>query len=1058
MDPAEASPLAPDQERILSLAALFEGGFNIDWLVAICDDRVSNILAALAEGQRRGWLAAQSPESYQFSDPAERQAFLGRLGTAERDALLRRIARLLITELPDENSKAQVLAPYLLCLDNDVEGCRWLVRSGDQQRRAFAVERAVQLYSKALEDLAHLPGEEADRLYTASAIKYSKISTARHDTRRVVSILQTAMERAQALRERGYQSLLEMHLAKNQWLLSHYSRALRHFERGWSLAKEVGDPELLRAATTFSMFFLYWQGRFAEAVKSYEKAVPDVERVQQVRFNRFAALTMGVCYAQTGQVSQGLGMMNAIRNQSRELGDFYLAAQAECAMGAALLDIRRTPEALGYLEKVVHRRASQHHNEWMLIMGKLMIAYAHFLEGRHRRSLHYLRQFLTRSRQVHVTVKPYPYLMALLWAMEQGELPRLPEMSLEDEIQRVLKGHNVFMKGLALRHQALLGQHRGQDPAAGLEPLHQSLHWLGLSGCLLEQARSRLELARLLGSLAREEEAQAQTAAAQDILAGLNQEMIPEDMRPLLPRQPEGRKQLGEILRLSQELVTLRDHKDVVQHIFSAVNRLTGAERGAIFLWDQEDGQRRLTLRASKNLTQEQVEQAGFAASRQMIGEVAASGQGRLLERENGPEEVAGEVIHSCICVPMILRDQVVGVLYHDNRLLKAAFKESDLELLAHFATQAAIAMDNARAYEEIRRLNQKLKQEKAYYQEETRQHLHFEEFVGDSPAIMRVLAQVEQVAATDTTVLILGETGVGKELVARAIHRHSQRAQKPFIRVLCNTLPDSLIPSELFGHERGAFTGATRRRIGRFELADGGTIFLDEIGELPLEVQVRLLRVLQTREFERVGGSETLRSDFRLVTATNRDLEQEVKAGRLRMDLYYRLNVFPIRVPPLRERKEDIPALAQFFLQSYANKMGKEFGAIPPEELDKLMRYDWPGNVRELENVIERACILSRGPRLQVPERVVPALQGTGDRPTLQAVERAHILWALQQTGWKVRGQGGAAELLDIHPSTLAYRLKKLGIERPRRSRRGGPEEPDPSPGSAGWPEQPLA
>jgi transcriptional regulator with GAF, ATPase, and Fis domain len=394
----------------------------------------------------------------------------------------------------------------------------------------------------------------------------------------------------------------------------------------------------------------------------------------------------------------------------------------------------------------------------------------------------------------------------------------------------------------------------------------------------------------------------------------------------------------------------------------------------------------------------------------------------------------------------MILRDQVVGILYHDNRLLKNAFKESDLKLLAYFAAQAAIAMDNARAYEEINRLNCKLTEEKLYYEEENLQHTHFEDFIGESPAIMRVLSEVEKVAGTETSVLILGETGVGKELVARAIHRHSPRQDKPFIRILCNTLPDSLISSEFFGHEKGAFTGATQRRIGRFELADGGTIFLDEIGELPREVQVRLLRVLQTKEFERVGGSNTLRSDFRLVAATNRDLEKEVKAKKLRMDLYYRLNVFPIYVPPLRERREDIPLLAHFFLQSYATKMSKTFGRIADDQLAKLIQYDWPGNVRELENVIERATILNPGPRFRVPEQLggFPQVSESQTKPTLREAERRHILWALQKTGWKIRGKGGCSELLDVHPSTLAYRMKKLGIQKPAKNNSGRRRQPD--------------
>ncbi|MGQ9655358.1 MAG: sigma 54-interacting transcriptional regulator, partial [Thermodesulfobacteriota bacterium] len=476
----------------------------------------------------------------------------------------------------------------------------------------------------------------------------------------------------------------------------------------------------------------------------------------------------------------------------------------------------------------------------------------------------------------------------------------------------------------------------------------------------------------------------------------------------------------------------------LVQHIISTVNRITSAERGAIFLWD--DGGKsspRLTLRASKNLTSQQIAHPSFGSSIEMIQEVARTGKGCILGMgsRGDPGDRHNETIRSRICVPMVFNDRVVGVLYHDNRLLSSAFKESDLELLSYFAAQAAIALDNAAAYEEVRRLNKKLKEEKLYYEEQHLQSLHFEEMVGESPPILGVLRRIEQVARTDTTVLISGETGVGKELVARAMHRHSPRRDKPFIRVHCSALPEGLIPSELFGHEKGAFTGAVGRRIGRFELADGGTLFLDEIGDLPLEIQVRLLRVLQTKEFERVGGTDTLRSDFRLVAATNRDLEAEVRAGRFRSDLFYRLNVFPIYVPPLRERREDIPLLARHFLGIHAKKTGKTFRAIPEEEMRKLMEYEWPGNVRELENVIERGVILSNGPYLRVPELGTghPGPHASKGHLTLRDYERLYILRTLEGTGWKIRGPGGAAEILDIHPSTLRSRMKKLGLRRPR-------------------------
>ena len=312
----------------------------------------------------------------------------------------------------------------------------------------------------------------------------------------------------------------------------------------------------------------------------------------------------------------------------------------------------------------------------------------------------------------------------------------------------------------------------------------------------------------------------------------------------------------------------------------------------------------------------------------------------------------------------------------------------------------------------------------------------NFEEIVGTSAALTATLKQVEVVAPTESTVLILGETGTGKELIARAIHAASSRSQRPFVKLNCAAIPTGLLESELFGHEKGAFTGAIAQRIGRFELADGGTVFLDEVGDIPLELQTKLLRVLQEREFERLGSTRTLRTDARLIAATNRDLRQMVEQQKFREDLFYRLNVFPIYVPALRERSEDIPLLVNHFAQRFARRMNRTIETIPAETMAALTRYPWPGNIRELQNLIERAVIVSHGPVLQVPlqdlDNRIALRRDNGTDQTLEAAQRAHILAILKQTRWVLAGPRGAAARLGINRSTLQFRLKKLGIVRP--------------------------
>ncbi|HYS19243.1 MAG TPA: sigma 54-interacting transcriptional regulator, partial [Candidatus Binatia bacterium] len=388
------------------------------------------------------------------------------------------------------------------------------------------------------------------------------------------------------------------------------------------------------------------------------------------------------------------------------------------------------------------------------------------------------------------------------------------------------------------------------------------------------------------------------------------------------------------------------------------------------------------------------------------------------------------------------------------------------LAILRVFAARAGAELARLRADErlraalaEVEMLRNRLQAENVYLQDEIHSEHNVDDMVGSSPALLEVLGKTEQVASTDSTVLVYGETGTGKELIARAIHKRSPRRERPLVKVNSSAISAGLVESELFGHVKGAFTGAIEKRIGRFALADHGTIFLDEVGELPLETQVKLLRVLQEQEFEPVGSNQTVRVDVRVIAATNRDLQEAVRAGRFRADLFYRLNVFPLRVPPLRERASDIPQLAMFFLSRFAKRFGRQVDTIASETMDRLASYPWPGNIRELQNVIERAVVLSRGPALELDKDLLPGTAGRGPEPgvedhaerggpvaksaasglaaALEETERTHIVAALERADGVIEGPRGAAKILEMHPNTLRSRMEKLGIRRsgPRAS-----------------------
>jgi formate hydrogenlyase transcriptional activator len=412
-------------------------------------------------------------------------------------------------------------------------------------------------------------------------------------------------------------------------------------------------------------------------------------------------------------------------------------------------------------------------------------------------------------------------------------------------------------------------------------------------------------------------------------------------------------------------------------------------------------------------------------------GQVELRGQPQI--QADCPEACTNQALReglkSGCFLPLISRDRTLGVMAL-SRFAPVPFHPDEIDFLTQIARQVAIAVENALAYQEIAELKEKLAQEKLYLEDEIRGEMDFEGIVGQSSALRHVLQMVETVAGSDSTVLLLGETGTGKEVIARAIHESSRRKDRTFVKLNCAAIPTGLLESELFGHEKGAFTGAISQKIGRLELADRGSLFLDEVGDIPPEIQPKLLRALQEREFERLGSTHTKRVDVRLVAATNRDLEKMVEEREFRKDLYYRLNVFPIRIPPLRERPEDIPLLVRYFTQKYARRMEKQIDSIPSAALKKLMGWHWPGNIRELENFVERAVILTRGATLQFPiDELKNILARSPELVSRGFSERDEIVRILKEANGQVGGPNGAAARLGLKRTTLISRMKKLGI-----------------------------
>ncbi len=498
------------------------------------------------------------------------------------------------------------------------------------------------------------------------------------------------------------------------------------------------------------------------------------------------------------------------------------------------------------------------------------------------------------------------------------------------------------------------------------------------------------------------------------------------------------RDRLRLLLDVNNVLVTNREIRDLFPAISDCLRQVVAHDYASLALLEPSGTQLRLyalVFPEGKGLVHQEMV---FALEGSPGGWALARRRPLLadpLRTEEYPADITfrmvKEGVRCALWLPLVTRNAALGTLSLAS-LQEHAFRAEDVGLLAQVASQVAIALENALAFREIAQLKDKLAREKLYLEEEIHSEYNFDEIVGESRALQTVLQQVETVAPTAATVLILGETGTGKELIARAIHNLSARREQTFVKMSCAAIPTGLLESELFGHEKGAFTGAIMQKIGRLELAHKGTLFLDEVGDIPLELQPKLLRALQEREFERLGSTRTQQVDTRVVAATNRDLAKMVEEGTFRRDLYYRLNVFPVRVPPLRERREDIPQLVRYFAQKFARLMNRRIEVIPSDTMEALVKWEWPGNVRELEHMVERAVILSSGAVLSVP--IAELRPGNGEATHLQRLdqaEREHILRVLREAGGVIGGPAGAASRLGLKRTTLHFKMKKLGISR---------------------------
>ena len=850
-----------------------------------------------------------------------------------------------------------------------------------------------------------------------------------------LALLNQAEKIAKDFQKWEYLTNIELALGQVLQAAGQHKKAYQHMEDFWELAARIGDPHMLKVATLLTSDYIHWKGKFKEVVRRYEEVVEDLEQFGSDEATLKATARVGLCFVRCGRIARGLGMIETVRAKAMQLKFQQTSVFADLMTTLAFFEIRKISDAQFYIDRIcaLPEDVTGHYVLWPIEACK---AYILSQKERYEEAFECFQRAVEHSRFVGWIHQNGAWNFEYLDIMEsKGFIDQ--KLNYDGEIKRMLAWDDIYTKGIAYRFRAIRSIAGNQNVDRILSDLKNSETSLKEAGAVIELARTRICLGNFLIKQGETKRGEAHIENAWTSFPRVDKELFPTDLLVFMPQEQKIKVMIDRMIDINQLLGTVHDAAPFTERSLAVGMEFTGAMRGAFFS-NGPDGQP-ATL-ASRNLDPLMLKIEGFDLIRNVISEVAGQGKEFVYPSVDGgikgfQESSTKAGISSLICMPATLGEETYGFLYIDNHIGGQAFPEQNLLYMRLLCSQIAVGLFNTRMFDEVKARKDRLEDEAIFYKREMGVASPVETIIGKSKKIAKVINQIQQVAGSDSSVLIEGETGVGKELVAKAIHNLSDRKNGSFIPANLAALPQELVASELFGHEKGAFTGANTRYKGRFELADNGTIFLDEIGDLPANIQVKLLRVLQEGTFERLGSSQIIRSNFRVIAATNKDLPTAIKTGEFRQDLYFRLNVFPIHIPPLRDRKMDIPLLSEHFLHKFSKKSGKSFRYIPKAEIKALMNYSWPGNVRELEHIIERAVIVSSGDSVNFD--VLNSLscnsieENEGAVQTLSEMERAHILKALQATRCKVGGPNGAAELLGLKPSTLFFRMKKLGIRR---------------------------
>ncbi|MBC2713773.1 MAG: sigma 54-interacting transcriptional regulator [Desulfobacteraceae bacterium] len=872
---------------------------------------------------------------------------------------------------------------------------------------------------------------ERDALFISTAIELANVSfVLGKGFSKLTETLQRALYAAERIGDRRSMAMINLHLGRLFYFAEQRGSAMSVFEVGKYEAEALGDEDILTQAAEFIGLYYFIQGRFVEAIGYFERAAHSFESEKLGRIiNPSGPLWLSYCAAFLGQFHRAIGTLDYYRRVAIEGGDHGLATTLRAVLGIILLGIKKNKEAHFHLSGAF-QEARRTQNILAGYFAKGGLAFHHFLEGRLNEARDWVVQTSEETESGLIRQYASPLVLETLFELHQKGINEIQYLNYPDEFKRIMHEPNIHLRGVALRLKTMEQIENNAEIAAIESNLIQSEKYLLQSGDPVQTGKTRVEMARLKLREGDRQGARILAGKARKDFASYMDVFFPDDLRPLLTVESDLNhytdsedQLLGMFANVIQELSPSADFDYLLSNTIKSTNRYFGAERGGIFWFRRHEPKKGPILRGPCNLSQADISSKDFRDNLTLVFKAFHENRPQVLRR--GESGLNPSRVKAMICVPFEVSGQVRGVLYHDNSYVRDCFDNFSKSQLTQMARWLTSYIDHI--FEFSRQMEQKTADQLG--QLEPTDSLTI---ITQSPAMLRTLNQTDRIALSDSTVLILGETGVGKELLARRIHQMSRRKNNPMIIVDPTVIPENLVESELFGHEKGAFTGADRQKKGRMELANKGTLFIDEVGEIPKSIQVKLLRAIQEKTMTRIGGTQNIYSDFRLVAATNRDLAEEVAAGRFREDLYYRLNVIPVTLPPLRDRAEDILLLAGHFIQRFANKHNHPAICLSPEHEAALTAYNWPGNIRELQNVMERAVLLSTDGLLHLD---LPSENRTSggnqfdDLPFLDELQRRYIAFVLDKTGGKLSGPGGATEILGMKRTSLYNRMKKLGL-----------------------------